>query len=336
MEREAWLAQAEEEVLEPELEICDAHHHLWEGKPGRGRYLQGELLADVERGGHRVVSSVFVECGAMYRPEGPEALRPVGETEFVDGVVVPRGAPRVAAGIVSHADLTLGDGVRSVLEAHRAASPDRFRGIRHSTRWDPSGHLGIGRASPPPGLLGDATFRRGFALLGELGLSFDAWLYHPQISELTALARAFPHTTIVLDHFGGPLGVGPYAGRRGEVFADWRRAIGELATCPNVVVKIGGLQMRINGFGWHERDRPPGSEELAAAIRPYTLAAIEAFGPERCLFESNFPVDKLSCSYRVLWNAFKRVAASFSPNEKRLLFHDTAERIYNLTNGTGP
>lgn len=337
MEHREWLAQLEEideEALEPELGICDAHHHLWDRAGHLERYLFDELREDVESG-HRILSTVFVDCMAMYRADGPEAMRPVGETEFAAGIAAQSasglyGSLRAAAGIVSHADLRLGDGVRAVLEAHLRASPDHFRGIRHASGWDASPEIGNSHTSPPAGLLADATFRKGFAHLGKLGLSFDAWLYHPQIPELVDLARAFPETVIILDHFGGPLGIGPYAGRREEVHADWRGNIEALAACPNVCVKIGGLQMPLNGFGWHERPRPPGSEELAGAIRPYTLATIDAFGPERCMFESNFPVDKISCSYRVLWNAFKRVVQAFTDDEKRMLFHDTAVRVYRL------
>jgi predicted TIM-barrel fold metal-dependent hydrolase len=334
MEHAEWLAQVEEEVLEPDLPICDAHHHLWDRRPEPNRYLLEDLLADLQSG-HRVVSTVYVDCVAMYRASGPEALRPVGETEFAQGVAAMTasgiyGDLVAAAGIVGHVDLTLGDGARPVLEAHMAASPNRFRGIRHTSAWDPSPEVRNSHTNPPRGLLLDGSFRRGLRHLAELGLSFDAWHYHTQIPELADLARSFPDTPIILDHFGGPLGIGPYAGRRDEVFADWRSAMAELAGSPNVVVKIGGLQMPVNGFAWHEREEPPGSEELAEAIRPYTLTTIELFGPDRCMFESNFPVDKISCSYRVLWNAFKRVVADFSDDEKASLFHDTAARVYRL------
>jgi L-fuconolactonase len=332
MEREQWLAQLQEEILEPELPICDPHHHLWD-YPGR-RYLLDELLADTGSG-HNIVSTVFVECRSMYRAEGPETLRPVGETEFVNGVAAMSasghyGPTRVAAGIVSFADLTLGERVGAVLDAHMAASP-RFRGIRHAAGWDASAQVRNSHTNPPSGLLGDGRFRRGFAELGPRGLTFDAWLYHPQIPELTDLANAFPHTAIVLDHFGGPLGIGPYEGRRAEIFTYWRRAISELARCPNVVAKLGGLVMPINGFGFHHRERPPGSEELVQMTREWYLHTIDCFGAERCMFESNFPVDKASSPYHVLWNSFKRVSQGFSAADRAALFHDTATRVYRLT-----
>lgn len=331
MDRVTWLAQVEEEILEPALPICDPHHHLWD-HPGR-RYLLDELLADTGSG-HRVVATVFVECASMYRAEGPEALRPVGETEFVNGVAAMSasgryGPTRVAAGIVGFADLGLGERVGEVLDAHLAASP-RFRGIRHAAGWDESDAVRNSHTNPPPGLLADAHFRRGFAELSPRRLTFDAWLYHPQLPELTALAKTFPDTTIVLDHFGGPLGIGPYAGRRPEIFAAWRLAIRALADCPNVVAKLGGLVMPINGLGFHRRERPATSLELVEATRDWYRHAIDSFGVERCMFESNFPVDKQSCSYHVLWNAFKRIAAGASAADKAALFHDTAARVYRL------
>ncbi len=327
-----WLALVQEEILEPSLPICDPHHHLWEHQ---NRYLLDELLEDTGSG-HNVVSTVFVECGAFYRRGGLREMRFAGETEFVQGVAAMAasgryGETRAAAGIVSRADLSEGDAVRRVLEAHMAASPNRFRGIRHATAWDPA--LPPSHTQPTEGLLADPAFRKGFAHLGELGLSFDAWLYHTQIDELTDLARTFPNVTIILDHFGGPIGVGPYAEKKSEVFAAWRKSIDGIAECPNVVAKVGGINMPLNGFGWEERNRPPGSAELAEATRAFYLHTIERFGPDRCMFESNVPVDKVSCSSAVLWNSFKRLDADFSPAEKASLFHDTAARVYRLEGG---
>lgn len=331
MEREQWLGQVVEEVLEPDLPICDPHHHLWD-HPGR-RYLIDELLADTGSG-HHVVATVFVECMSMYRAGGPAVMRPVGETEFVNGIAAMSasgryGPTRVAAGIVSFADLTLGDRVGDVLDAHLSSSP-RFRGIRHAAGWDASDQVRNSHTNPPPGLYADATFRRGFAQLGRRGLSFDAWLYHPQIPELTGLAQAFPDTAIVLDHLGGPLGIGPYEGRREEILAYWKGAVRDLARCPNVVAKLGGLVMPINGLAFHRRERPATSSELVQATREWYLHAIDCFGPARSMFESNFPVDKASCSYHVLWNSFKRLVAGFGAGDKAALFHDTAARVYRI------
>jgi predicted TIM-barrel fold metal-dependent hydrolase len=331
-----WLGQAEEVALEPGLPICDPHHHLWDRQPGRvaPRYLLDEILEDVG-GGHNVVSTVFIECGAMFVPDGPEALRPLGETQFVNGIAAMSasglyGPTRVAAGIVGTADLRLGDAVAEVLDAQIAAGGGRFRGIRRAAAWDADPEVPAHRTRPGPGLFLREDFRAGFKHLAPRQLTFEAWCYHRQIPDVTALARAFPDTTIVLDHFGGPLGVGVYAGRADEVYAQWRPAITELATCPNVVVKLGGINMEMNGFGWHERAKPPGSQELMDATRRYYEYTIEKFGADRCMFESNFPVDKASCSYTVLWNSFKRLTAGASDAEKARLFHDTAARVYRL------
>lgn len=331
MDTAQWLAQVSEEIVDPQLPICDPHHHLWD-HPG-SRYLLDELLLDTG-GGHNVVSTVFVECSSMYRANGPVAMQPVGETEFVNGVAAMSasgryGDMRACAGIVSFADLTLGAAVGEVLDAHMAASP-RFRGIRHASSWDASKEVRNAHTRPIEHLLGDASFREGYAELGKRGLSFDAWLFHPQIPELTALARAFPETTIIFDHFGGPLGIGPYAGQREPIFEQWQADVAELASCPNVVAKIGGIVMAINGFGFHKEEKPATSDAIVAATGPYHLHAIEQFGAERCMFESNFPVDKVSCSYAVLWNAFKKLAEELSATEKAALFHDTASRVYRL------
>src|SRR5579862_4762282 len=213
--------------------------------------------------------------------------------------------------------------------AYRAA-PARFRGIRHAGGFDASSEVRNSHTNPPPELYDSTKFREGFAKLSELGLSFEAWQYHPQMPMVTALAKAFPDTTIVLNHFGGPLGIGPYEGKRAEIFGEWKKNIAELARCPNVVVKLGGINMPVNGFGWHRKPSPPASDELASATRDYYLHAIEKFGPRRCMFESNFPVDRASCSYAVLWNAFKKIAAGFTKDEKAQLFHRTAAEVYRL------
>ena len=323
-----WISQTQEEAVEPELPIIDPHHHFWDRN--NSRYLLEELAADVAA--HNVRQTVFVECSSMYRADGPEEFKVVGETEFVQGLAAVSasgrfGELRAAAGIVGSADLRLGDRVAPVLEAQLAAAPQRFRGIRHRVARadlpDPS------RPAQSEVLL-DADFRRGFAQLRVYALVFEAWLYHPQVPHLIDLARAFPDTTIILNHLGGPIGTGPFAGRRDEVFQGWRADIAELARCPNVVAKVGGIQMVVNGYGWHERERPPTSDELLEANRDWYLYTIEQFGPERCMFESNFPVDRLSCSYAVLWNQFKKLTAAFSETERAAMFHDTALRVYRL------
>ncbi len=330
--RPEWLALNDEPVLEPDLPIVDAHHHLWD-LPGN-RYFFPDFLEDVNSG-HDIRASVFMESGAMYGRDGPPETRCIGETEFANGVAAMAasgayGDCRVCSGIVGHADLTLGDRVTAVLERHLAVAGGRFRGVRHIAAWhqDPTARASI--ATPPPGLLLDTGFRRGMAALGRLGLSFDSHQYHTQLGELTDLARNFPDIPMVANHVGTAIGIGPYAGKRDEVFADWRAGIEALAGCPNAHVKLGGLGMRVFGFGFGERDRPPTSEQLAAAWGPYIRTCIEAFGVQRCMFESNFPVDKGSCGYRALWNAFKRIAAGASDDEKAALFGGTATRLYKL------
>lgn len=332
--RETWLQLTHEAPLDPSLPICDPHHHLWY-HPG-DRYLLEAFLRDV-RSGHNIVSTVFVECQTMYRKDGPEEMKPVGETEFIQGIAAEcaggeHGPTMVAAGIVGHADLTLGPAVARVLEAHLAASPNHFRGIRHWCAWDASPAVKTPTPTPRASthLMRDTRFRAGLACLHKYGLSFEAWVYHPQLPELAALARAVPEVPMILNHAGGLLGVGPYAGKREEVFRAWKRGIAEVARCPNVVVKLGGLGMPRCGFDWHNRPAPPTSSELARATAPYILACIEQFGPDRCMFESNFPVEKLSYSYGVVWNSFKRVTESLSATERAALFHDTATRVYRL------
>jgi predicted TIM-barrel fold metal-dependent hydrolase len=317
-----------ETVMEPDLAICDPHHHLRE-RPN-DRYLLEEFIQDTHTG-HHIVATVCVENRAQYRSSGPEPMKPVGETEFFDSVGARAAANRlstvVAAGIVGHADLSLGEAVSEVLEAHLRASPSRFRGIRHSTTWDESDAI---RSDARRGLASDRAFRRGFACLPRYGLSFDAWLYHPQLPELVDLARAFPDVTIVLDHIGGPLGVGPYQGKRDEVFQVWSKGVTDLSSCPNVTVKLGGFGSTRSGYDWHKRAARPGSDELANTMAPYFEFCIAKFGVHRCMFESNFPVDKASYSYVAIWNAFKRISQSFSAAERQALFHDTAVRVYRL------
>ena len=344
------MRMREEEILEPDLPIIDPHHHLWDRRhllaalaPKHGfehvirlapRYLLDELLGDMTSG-HNVRGTVFVECSSMYRTDGPAHLRPVGETEFVNGIAAMSasgvyGDMRACAGIVGHADLLLGEAVTEVLEAHVQAGGGRFRGVRHGAAWDANPEV-LGPLNRRfQGMMSDERFRRGFAQLAPLDLSFDAWLLEPQLPELIDLARAFPQTRIILDHVGTPLGIGAYAGRREERFEVWRENIRTLATCTNVVVKLGGLGMVFCGFPSVLSDPPAPSSQLADEWRPYMETCIEAFGADRCMFESNFPVDLVSCSYASLWNAFKIIAAGASADEKAALFSGTARRVYRL------
>ena len=317
---------SQEDVIDPGLPIIDPHHHLWDGP--QPRYLFDDLLGDLTTGGHDIRATVFVNCWAMLKKDGPEELRPVGETEFVNGVAAMSasgryGATRVCAGIVADADLRLGAAVERVLQAHERAGGGRFRGIRHILAHDPQVKL-----LSPPGVMAQATFREGFAALQSMGYSFDAWMYHPQLPELVELMEAFPEARVVLNHVGGRLNVGSYATEQEAVRAAWLRDLTALARYPNFHVKLGGLGMPFYAFGFDSAD--PSSEVLAAAWRPLIEPCIELFGPARCMFESNFPVDKETCSYRNLWNAFKRLASGASAESRALMFHDVAQAFYRL------
>jgi L-fuconolactonase len=334
--RNDWLARNQEPILEPGLPIVDPHHHLVE-RPETGRYLLPELLADTGSG-HNITATVYLEWLSMYRASGPAEMKPVGEIEFANGVAAMAasgayGKTKVCAGIVGLADLALGSAVERVLEAEIAAGGGpggRFKGIRYISATDPDQAAWGSPVSRPPGMLLQPKVREGFAKLAPLGLVFDSFMFHPQIGDLIDLARAFPETPIVLDHVGGAIGLGRYKGKRDEVFAEWSARIKELATCPNVYVKLGGLGMRVFGFDVHEQAEPPNSETLARLWRPYIETCVAAFGPNRSMFESNFPVDKGSGSYHVFWNAFKRIAAGCSAAEKAALFSGTAAKFYKL------
>ncbi len=332
-----WLALNPEPTLEPDLPICDAHHHCWDFRMDRlpyQRYLLHELTADIGSG-HNVRSTVFIEARSMYRTEGPEELRPVGEVEFVQGIAAASasglyGPGRAATAIVGHANLNLGDRVEPVLEALRAASPNRFRGIRHSVTWDEHPEVENTAAHKFPGQLSSAEFRAGARVLAGMGLTLEGWLFFHQLPELADFARAVPELTIIVNHIGGLLGTGPYANRDDEVLPIWRSGVAAVATCPNVYIKLGGIGMPRTGFDWHTRALPVGSEELASQMAPLLTYCIDQFGPQRALFESNFPVDKVSYSYNVLYNAFKRLSAGYSASERAALFHDTAARVYRI------
>jgi L-fuconolactonase len=332
-----WLALTPEPTLEPDLPICDPHHHFWDMRTERvpyQRYLLHELTADIHSG-HNVRSTVFIEARAMYRADGPEEMRPVGEVEFVQGLAAASasglyGPGRAAAAIVGHANLNLGEQVAPVLDALQAASPNRFRGIRHSVTWDPHPEVENTAAHKMERQLASDQFRTGARVLARRGLSLEGWLYFPQLPELADFAQAVPDLTIILNHIGGLMRVGPYANRDNEVLATWRSGIAAVAKCPNVYVKLGGIGMPRTGFDWHTRSKPIGSEELAASMAPLLTYCIEQFGPNRCMFESNFPVDKVSFSYNVMYNAFKRFSKGYSAAERAAMFHDTAARVYRI------
>ena len=329
-----WLALTQESTLEPEIPICDPHHHFWDLRPlsiPYQRYLLHELIADIDSG-HAVRSTVFVEARSMYRADGPEQMRPVGEVEFVQGLASASasglyGSSRAASAIVGRADLKLGEGVAVVLEALQSASPNRFKGIRHNVTWSPDPAL---ESRESEGILANNTFRAGAQVLARQGLSLDTMLSFPQLPELADFARTVPDLPIILNHIGGVSRVGIYANQDDEVIAAWRRGIAAVAECPNVTVKLGGLGMPRLGFGWHARTVPIGSEELAESMSPWISYCIEQFGPARCMFESNFPPDKVSYSYNVMYNAFKRLTQDYSASERAAMFHDNAARVYRI------
>lgn len=329
-EHEVWLARTTETAIDPTLPIVDAHHHLWTHV--EPVYLLDELLADTGSG-HNVTDTVFIECGwAWDRDATDPVMIPVSETATVAEVARrsdDAGGARISA-IVGHADLRHGAAAGRALDALQEAGGGRFVGIRHATAWNADPSIPNHRTDPADGLMDDDVWRTGFAELARRDLTYDSWLYHPQIPELTRLARAFPDVQMVCDHLGGPLGVRSYAGRHDEVLAATRASLLELATCPNVALKLGGIGMPVMGGGWHRREQPPSSAELADAWGEFVRRCIETFGPDRCMFESNFPVDRESCSYAVLWNAFKRMVQDASDDEKAALFSGTARRVYRM------
>ena len=324
----AWLDRRREPVLEPHLPIIDACHHLWE--PPRFPYLPADLQVDVGSG-QNIVATVYVQAQTRYLAEGPEDLRPLGETEYVVGVAeaaAARGGPRLCAAIVGYADMLLGDRAGEVIDRHLEIAGPRFQGLRHSASRDPG--VKAAPTAAPLGLYGDPAFRRGIACIVERDLVFDAWLYQSQLQDAVDLARAFPDLRIVLDHCGGPLRIGPYADHPKEAFEAWAAAVKAVAACPNVSVKLGGLGFGSLAFDFHKRSEPPSSQDVAEAFRPYIETCIEAFGPHRAMFESDFPADRAGQSYAVLWNAFKRIVAGASSDEKRDLFSAAASRTYRL------
>lgn len=328
--RQAWLDQVQEDIIDPDRRIVDPHHHFFIVNPEFPHYELADLWADTDT--HKVQKTVYLQCWEGYRTQGPEELLVVGETEWVDAIAAEaRKQPHKAqiAAIMATAELRLGARVREVFEAHQAASA-LFRGVRQIAAWDASDTLMSMPGLTDGNLYGQPAFRDGFKVLAEMNLVFDAYHYFHQTPHLAALARAFPSVTIVLDHLATPLGVGPYAGRDAEVREQWRRDVADIARCPNVVMKLGGLAMPWCGYGWESASRPPSSDDVVASQGDWYHYAIEQFGPSRCMFESNFPVDKCALSYGVLWNAFKKMAARYTEAERDAMFYGTASRVYRL------
>ncbi|HIG41890.1 MAG: amidohydrolase family protein [bacterium] len=327
-EHDAWINQVQEEALEPALPICDAHHHLWLDAGHTGwPYLLSDLHKDTSAG-HNIQQTVFLECHAEYRQQGPEHLRSVGEVEFVAELAeqsTSTGQAEIAA-IMGNADLSLGDRVEEVLLAHEEAGRGRFRGVRYITAQDDHPPLAMGSSTA----MDNPDYLAGVRKVGAMGYTYDAMVYYPQLPELVDVARACPDTPIVVNHLGCILGTGPYKDRREEILDFWRNAMAELASCPNIYLKLGGIGMPMMGFRWDKQQAPPSSEALAVPWREPIQYVIDQFGANRCMFESNFPVDKRGAGYVVLWNAYKRIASDYSAGEKRDLFHDTAAHAYRI------
>lgn len=330
-DRPDWIPLRDEAAIDTTQPIIDAHHHLWDRADST--YLARELRSDVE-GSHNVTRTVFVECSAGYDVDAAPHLAPVGETRFVaaEAAAMSETSRARIGAIVSHADLTLGDAVEEVLLAHDAAGDGLFRGVRHGVNWSRHDSVKNGHHNPRKGQLAVPEFRRGVSRLGQMGFSFDAWLYFDQLTELAAMALAVPETTIVLNHLGGPLGIGPYVGaHRLEMLEVWQAGIAAVAACPNVVIKVGGIGMEhYFGMPWANLPRPPSSDVVAAWWTEIVRFAIDSFGPDRCMAESNYPVDRQTLPYAVLWNALQRMTANYSEAERNDIFHDTAERIYRI------
>ena len=338
LSQQEWLAQITEEIIDPEQRIIDPHHHLWPGvssdsSENSNQYLLEDLWADTGSG-HNVTNTVFIDCSQCYWNSTDQALNPVGETEFVKKIADESKADSKQAtisGIVGHVDMLLGFEAERVLEKHLEIGQELFKGIRHAGGWDPHPDVRNSHHDACEGLYLQPNFLDGLQTLAKLGYVFEAWQYHHQIPQITELAKQFPDLIIILNHFSGPLGIGPYENKHADIFPQWQKDLKELSLHENVFAKLGGLAMPVNGFGFHIQDKPPTSDEFILKQKAYYETALEYFTPKRCMFESNFPVDKTSISYPVLWNAFKKLATSYSASEKDQLFYKTASTVYRIT-----
>ena len=330
-----WLAQVKEEIINPELPIIDPHHHLWNGDnqlAGSFPYLIENLSEDTNSG-HNIVGTIFMECSQGYYSDGEEKYKPVGETEFVINLI--KDSEKLSKstniiGIIGFADLMLGHEVKDVLNTHLSKGEGLFRGIRHAAGWDKNNEIHNSHSNPIENIYHNKSFMKGAEELINLSLTFDAWHYHHQINDLSIFAKKYPELTIIHDHFGGPLGVGPYEGKKEEIFKKWKDDISLLSESKNVYAKLGGLAMPVNGWNFHKQNKPASSDQILDMHHEYYLHTINCFGVERCMFESNFPVDRRSVSYHVIWNAFKKMVLGYSNEDKKKLFFKNAKDVYGV------
>ena len=330
-----WLAQVKEEIIDPQLPIIDPHHHLWNGDnqlAGSFPYLIENLNEDTFSG-HNIVGTIFMECAQGYYLNGEEKYKPVGETEFVinlikDSKKLPESTNIM--GIIGYANLMLGTDVKDVLDEHLSKGEGLFKGIRHAAGWDKNNEIHNSHSNPIENIYYDKNFIKGAEELINLNLTFDAWHYHHQITDLSIFAERYPELIIIHDHFGGPLGVGPYEGKREEIFKKWKDDISLLSESKNVYAKLGGLAMPVNGWNFHKQDKPASSDQIVDLHQQYYLHTINCFGADRCMFESNFPVDRRSVTYHILWNAFKKMVSDYSDEDKNKLFFKNAKDVYGV------
>ena len=330
-----WIAQIREEIINPELPIIDPHHHLWNGDnqlAGSFPYLIENLNEDTFSG-HNIVGTIFMECAQGYYLDGEEKYKPVGETEFVINLI--KDSEKLSKstnimGIIGFADLMLGHEVKDVLNTHLSKGEGLFRGIRHAAGWDKNNEIHNSHSNPIENIYHNKSFMKGAEELINLKLTFDAWHYHHQINDLSIFAKKYPELTIIHDHFGGPLGVGPYEGKKEEIFKKWKDDISLLSESKNVYAKLGGLAMPVNGWNFHKQNKPASSDQIVDMHHEYYLHTINCFGVERCMFESNFPVDRRSVSYHVIWNAFKKMVLGYSDEDKNKLFFKNAKDVYGV------
>lgn len=335
----AWIYQVEEPAIDAGRRIIDPHQHIWTERFALyvehfGAASADDFLAGIARSGHNIVATVHLTIQADYRDDLPEAMKPVAETEYLEGLADDLArrsppVPKLAAGIVAGADMLLGDAVEPVLEAHAAASPDRFRGIRHAVAWHPSPLVPF--KEHRDGIVTEPAFIEAARCLAKRGLTLDLFVFYNQLPQIVALARAVPDLVIVLNHTGGPLHDPRFAEESEAILAEWRQGMEAVAACPNVVIKLGGINMLpLAGDRWTGQPKPPSSEQLAAFVGPYVRFAIDCFTPARAMFESNFPTERPSANYGLVWNGFKRISAGFSEHEKEQLFFSVARDTYRL------